>query len=90
MRTLSKSKRFLQDLKHMKQLGKRLDDMDYILELLLENDMPPAEFSPHKLRGKWKGYWECHIEEDWLLIYKMDTTTLYLTRTGTHQELFGE
>ena len=51
----------------------------------------PANFQPHKLKGK-KGnnIWECHIQPDWLLIYEISDNelTLYLTRTGTHSDLF--
>ena len=88
MLKLNKSKRFQEDITRVKRQGKSLLDLEYIIDLLLEDRTLPNEFSPHKLRGQWKGYWECHIEKDWLLIYKMDGTTLYLVRTGSHDELF--
>ncbi|MDP2651730.1 MAG: type II toxin-antitoxin system YafQ family toxin, partial [bacterium] len=47
-----------------------------------------TQSSPHKLHGKWIGYSECHIEHDWLLIYKTDTKFVYLYRTGSHNDLF--
>lgn len=53
----------------------------------------PAPLSPknkdHALSGDWAGFQECHIQSDWLLIYRIDGNDLYLTRTGTHSDLFG-
>ena len=50
----------------------------------------PAEYLPHKLVGKLRGYWECHIESNWLLIYDVQETIelVSLARTGTHSDLF--
>lgn len=54
----------------------------------------PAPLSPsnknHALSGNWAGHQECHIQSDWLLIYRVDGTGLYLDRTGTHADLFGK
>lgn len=43
----------------------------------------------HSLVGDWLGYRECHVQADWLLIYRIDDDTVYLARTGTHSNLFG-
>jgi mRNA interferase YafQ len=48
----------------------------------------PQKYKLHKLSMNFKGRWECHIQPDWLLIYKLDNDTLILERTGTHSELF--
>jgi mRNA interferase YafQ len=57
---------------------------------ILENGerLPPG-YKDHPLKGSYKGYRECHIEPDWLLIYKIDKglLVLALTRTGTHADL---
>lgn len=45
---------------------------------------------PHQLKGEWKGFWECHIGPDWLLIYKPTADEILLARTGTHSDLFKE
>lgn len=42
----------------------------------------------HKLKGDYVGYWECHIEPDWLLVYKKTETHIIFARTGTHSDLF--
>lgn len=48
----------------------------------------PQKYSMHKLIGKYKSYWECHIEPDWLLVYYLDEEVLRLERTGTHNDIF--
>jgi mRNA interferase YafQ len=49
-----------------------------------------ASHKPHKLTGDYKGFWECHIRPDWLLVWMVDSKakTITLTRTGTHADLF--
>lgn len=49
----------------------------------------PPKNKDHKLSGNYSGYRECHIEPDWLLIYKQTDDELKLDRTGTHADLFG-
>ena len=48
----------------------------------------PASKRAHPLKGAWNGYWECHVEPDWLLIYKVTDDEVRLARTGTHADLF--
>jgi mRNA interferase YafQ len=49
-----------------------------------------TQFKNHPLKSNWKGFFECHIEPDWLLIYRLneDKEELELARTGSHSELF--
>ena len=42
----------------------------------------------HALSGNWNGYRECHIQANWLLIYKLKDDVIVLVRTGTHSDLF--
>ena len=49
----------------------------------------PTKNRDHNLSGNYSGYRECHIEPDWLLIYKQTDDELRLDRTGTHADLFG-
>ncbi len=44
---------------------------------------------PHPLKGEWKNYWDCHIDPDWLLIYRITENEVLLARTGTHADLFS-
>ena len=52
--------------------------------------MYEAEYRPHKLQGKYKGCWECHINPDWLLVWEQDDRQLrlILVDTGSHSDLF--
>lgn len=59
-----------------------------IVETLLQEEPLPDKFCDHALSGNWKDFRECHIEPDWLLIYKTDSENLMLYRTGTHSDLF--
>ena len=47
-----------------------------------------SHYNDHPLAGGWKHHRECHLEPDWLLIYKVEGDDLYLVRTGTHSDLF--
>jgi mRNA interferase YafQ len=70
---------------------KRDKDMGKLREaimLLIEGSPLPPRFRDHSLGGNWKRYRDCHIEPDWLLIYRIDGDSLYLIRTGTHADLF--
>ena len=48
----------------------------------------PQQNKDHGLTGQYAGHRECHIQPDWLLIYRVDGNELYLARTGTHADLF--
>ena len=76
-----------------KQLKKRNYDMTLLkeaIDIIAKGECLPERFSDHALNGNYVGYRECHIEPDWLLIYRTEkkTLVLVLTRTGTHSDLF--
>lgn len=55
---------------------------------LLINEVPlPSGNKNHKLKGKYKGFWECHVDPHWLLIYEKDDTHITFTRLGSHSDL---
>ena len=64
--------------------------LDKVLTALAETGTVPPNHKPHVLSGKLKGYWECHIKPDWLLIWikNEDQKTITLIGTGTHSDLF--
>ena len=73
--------------RHSKNVGSLLLA---VLALLVEDRPLAVANRDHALMGNWKGYRECHIKPDLLLIYKMpDAETLRLARLGSHGELFG-
>lgn len=78
--------------KEYKKLVKRNYDMallETVVELLLDGQTLPEKYKDHPLTGNWRGYRECHIEPDWLLVYKIYESKLILSlvRTGTHSDL---
>ena len=87
MRLLT-TKRFERDLGRAKRRGKDLDRLWAVVDLLLQERRLQPRTRPHRLTGPWSGAWECHIEADWLLIWRWNET-LTLVRTGTHSDLFG-
>lgn len=88
MRLLT-TKRFEKDLGRAKRRGKDLDRLWGIVTLLLQERRLQPRNRPHRLTGNWSGAWECHIEADWLLIWRRSEDALILVRTGTHSDLFG-
>ncbi len=84
------TKRFEKDLTLCKQKGLPLDALWDVVEILAEQGSLPDSFSPHQLKDEYSGCWECHIDDDWLLIWRQDNyqLTLLLTNTGSHEELF--
>lgn len=58
-----------------------------IITLVNEQPLDPKQ-RDHALTGNFSGFRDCHIEPDWLLIYRIEADTLYLERTGTHSDLF--
>jgi mRNA interferase YafQ len=58
------------------------------MEKLINGERLEPKYRNHPLVGKYVGRWECHIEPDWLLIYKLEGDQIVFERTGTHSELF--
>ena len=80
------------DVKRMKKRGKDISKLIDVLNLLQVGEKLPENYCDHQLSGQLKDFRECHIEPDWLLIYKIRENELILsaTATGTHSDLFGE
>ncbi len=88
MRRIVQRKQFRADLKRQKRRGRNIDDLLAAVELLAEQGLLPSAFGAHKLSGEWGGVWECHVDQDWLLIYAVTDEQVLLIRTGTHADLF--
>jgi mRNA interferase YafQ len=88
VRNLISGARFRRDVKLAKRRGKDMSKLRALILLLTEGGPLLPCYEDHPLSGEWKHYRECHIEPDWLLIYKIDGDDLYLVRTGTHSDLF--
>ncbi len=79
---------FERDLRRVRKRGKDLDKLEGVVDLLQASKPLPVRCRVHPLRGRWTGHWDCHVEPDWLLLYKVTAEALILVRTGTHAELF--
>ena len=79
------------DAKRMKRRGKDLSKLSAILDVLASGGPLPARNRDHALSGNRAGCRECHIEPDWLLVYRIERDALILVaiETGTHSDLFG-
>ena len=88
--TLKPTTQFKRDLKKAQKQNKNLDLLNKALQQLADGIPLPEKNRDHALTGNYAGCRECHIQPDWLLIYEIaeDTIFLYLTRTGSHSELF--
>ncbi len=80
--------KFRQDYKRCKKRGKDIKKFDALLKILVADEELPEEYQDHPLIGNYKGFRECHIEPNWLLIYEKTETTVYFVRLGTHSDLF--
>ena len=69
-------------------LSKTLSKLRDVLSQLIAAEPLPPRLKDHPLTGDWGAYRDCHIEPDWLLLYKIDGNDLILARTGTHADLF--
>ena len=84
--------KFKKDYKLALKRGLDIERLDSVIRLIADDQQLPDEYNDHQLIGNWKGYRECHIEPDWLLIYRIEKNILVLTlsRTGTHNDLFDK
>jgi len=79
---------FKKDLAKAVRRNKDVTKLITIVSMLI-NEMPlPAKHENHPLKGGYIGHMDCHIEPDWILIYKVDKQYIEFVRTGTHSDLF--
>lgn len=87
---IAPSAKFRRDLKLAVKRGYDISLMNDVVEILANGEQLPEKYRDHALGGNFAGCRECHITPDWLLIYEVSQNELilYLTRTGTHSDLF--
>ena len=88
--TAKPTAKFQRDLKRIQRRGLDLGLLTAVVKLLVGGEALPAKYRDHPLTGDFLGCRECHIQPDWLLIYEIAESDLilYLTRTGSHADLF--
>ena len=79
---------FKKDVKRQKKRCKDLSKLKAIVDMLVAGEALPERCVDHPLSGNWSGWRDCHIQPDWILIYKVTPDTLTLGRAGSHADLF--
>jgi len=74
----------------MKKRGMNLDKLIEVMDMIINEQPLPPERNNHPLHGNWEGSFDCHIQGDWVLIYKLNHEAHNVTflRTGSHTDLF--
>lgn len=82
---------FKKDYKLAMKRGMNIELLDKVIDILAMGETLPEKYRDHALTGNWVGHRECHIQPDWLLIYRIEKSVLVLelSATGTHSDLFG-
>ncbi len=85
------STKFKKDQKRYRHNIEKMKKLYDLLVILEETGHVPQEYQPHMLSGNYKGFMECHVEDNFLLIWIDETSDIIkLVRLGTHHELFGK
>lgn len=85
---IDRKTKFKKDIKKLQKRGKNLSKIENVIKTLSKGENLDKKYHIHKLSGDWEHYWECHIESDWLLIWRYEEDAIILARTGTHSDLF--
>lgn len=79
---------FKRDVRLAEKRGRKMSLLKAIMIILTNEEPLEVKHRDHKLTGNYKDHRECHIEPDWLLIYRVTTREIFFERTGTHSDLF--
>lgn len=96
-RHIRRTSSFKKDFKLLSRRGKDMRKLEKVVELLVSAPVHddgrvelPAHYRNHKLTGNFSGSWDCHIEPDWVLVYRMEPGWLILEYTGRHADIFND
>ena len=90
--TVKPTTQFKKDFKLAMKRGLKIELLEEVVAALAMGESLPEKHKDHALTGNWVGHRECHVLQDWRLIYRIEDEVLVLTlsRTGTHSGLFGK
>ena len=92
MKEIVFTRRFERDFRRLKKQlpADALDyeTLEYVFELLQRGTSLPSPFREHSLGREYTGFFECHVDADWLLVYRVTRTRIVFHRTGRHRDLF--
>jgi mRNA interferase YafQ len=90
MRTIEYTGPFKRDYKREKRTNSKLNEvLEPVIQLLAADASLPERLFDHGLSGAWKGFRDCHVKPDLVLIYEKPEGVLSLVRLGSHSEVFG-
>lgn len=91
MKILRKTSQFKKDFKRFSRNLEKVKTLYSIVDKLVKGEEIPAVYKPHSLKGEWRDFMECHVGDDYLLIwFDKDEDIIKLVRLGSHSELFGK
>jgi mRNA interferase YafQ len=82
------TRQFEKDLRRCQRRGKDMEKFKMVARTLLSGEPLDPIHRDHRLMGRWLGRRDCHIESDWILLYKLEADRLIFERMGTHADLF--
>jgi mRNA interferase YafQ len=88
MLTPDLSANFKRDIKRLRKRNKDMDKLKNVIDILLNESPLPSQYRDHPLKGDLDGFRDCHVEFDWLLVYAIGDGKLWLSRTGTHMDIY--
>ncbi|MBC2600567.1 type II toxin-antitoxin system YafQ family toxin [Puniceicoccus vermicola] len=88
MKPVIQTSQFKKDIKRLKKRGKDLEKLGDVVRILAADAPLEEKHRDHALIGKWVGSRDCHVETNWILIYRNEPDTLFLERSGSHSDLF--
>lgn len=90
MKRVHSSTAFEKDIERLVRRNKDMEKLKSVIRSLVCGEKLDQIYRDHKLTENYYGYRDCHIESDWLLIYKCNKDYLFLIRTGTYSDLFKQ
>jgi mRNA interferase YafQ len=88
MKAIFQTRQFKKDFERIKKQDKDLSRLKDVISAIANHEALEQRHRDHALSGNWSGSRDCHIEPDWILIYRVDGEHLFLERTGSHSDLF--
>jgi len=82
------SKRFDRDVRRIVKRGKDTEKLKKVISMLIRQEKLDERYKDHHLKGNYKDCHDCHIEPDWILIYRIEGDIIQFVRTGSHADLF--
>jgi len=88
MYEIIRTSQFKRDVKKALRRNKDVDKLKKLIKKLVKGEALDAKYRNHPLKGDYRDCRDCHIEPDWILIYRIKSEELHLIRTGSHSDLF--